>query len=187
MEQSQLLEYAAGVFDKLKIQYFVTGSIASIYFGEPRFTNDIDIVAEINLNHIQKLVHHFPENEYYVSEDAIKDAVKRKSQFNIIHPASGLKIDVIIPKRNAFDLNRFQRICRISPSPEFKVNFSSPEDVIISKLLFYKEGGSDKHVRDITGILTIMDTEIDKEHIDFWCRELDLSDIWGSVLQRLSE
>ncbi len=94
MEPYDLLKYMITAFEKLKIRYFITGSIASMFYGEPRFTNDIDVVADIREEHISGLLRLFPEKEFYLSDDSIRDAIKNQYQFNIIHPSSGLKIDV---------------------------------------------------------------------------------------------
>lgn len=88
----ELLEKIINVFETLHIQYLVTGSVASMAYGEPRLTNDIDIVAGVEEHHIAGLLNAFPSNEFYISEDMIRQAINRKSQFNIIHPASGLKV-----------------------------------------------------------------------------------------------
>src|SRR3989304_5258952 len=92
----ELLGHIVEILERLQIPYIVTGSIASMAYGEPRLTNDIDIVADVEEKHISGLLEAFPPNEFYISEDMIRDAIRRKSQFNIIHPASGLKIDIII-------------------------------------------------------------------------------------------
>ena len=92
----ELLEKVVKAFDRLRITYLVTGSVASMAYGEPRFTNDIDIVAGIGEEHIGGLVEAFPAEDFYISADMIRQAVRQPGQFNIIHPASGLKIDVII-------------------------------------------------------------------------------------------
>lgn len=116
MELHELLKYVTETLESLGIQYFVTDSIASIFYGEPRFTNDIDIVADIEEKHIPQLLKSFPEDQFYLSKDAISDAIKHRYQFNIIHPASGLKVDIIIRKRDdEFDNSRFKRSRRISP------------------------------------------------------------------------
>ncbi len=187
MEQYELLKYLVNAFEKLGIRYFVTGSIASIFYGEPRFTNDIDIVADINENHILELLKLFPKEEFYISEEAILDAINHKYQFNIIHPSSGLKIDVIICKNDAFDNSRFKRIKRISPIEDTQANFSSPEDVIIMKMRYYKEGESEKHLRDISSMLKISGDIIDKNYIENWVDKLGLKDIWNAILERLEK
>ncbi|MFV1950933.1 MAG: hypothetical protein ACC630_03080 [Nitrospinota bacterium] len=185
MELHELLKYLINAFEKIGIQYFVTGSIASIFYGEPRFTNDIDVVADIKESHISGLLKLFPEDAFYISEDAVRNAIRHKRQFNIIHPSSGLKIDVIIHKKNAFDNSRFERIERIYPIENTLANFSSPEDVIIMKMRYYKEGESEKHIRDITSILKISGDSIDRDYIENWAHRLDLLDIWKAILAKL--
>ena len=83
-------------FERLQIQYLVTGAIASVAYGEPRLTNDIDIVAAMQEKYISGLLEAFPSHDFYVSEEAMTDAIRHQGQFNIIHPSSGLKVDVII-------------------------------------------------------------------------------------------
>ncbi len=81
----ELLGNIVMILERLQIPYIVTGSIASMAYGEPRLTNDIDIVADVEEKHIAGLLEAFPPNEFYISEEMIRDAIRRKSQFNIIH------------------------------------------------------------------------------------------------------
>jgi hypothetical protein len=185
MEPFELLHKVVEIFERLEIPYLVTGSVASMAYGEPRFTNDIDIVAAIKEQHIVELVNSFPENEYFIDAEMIKDAIRGLGQFNIIHPASGLKVDVIIRKNTPFDDSRFNRIRRIYPSESFQASFASPEDVIIKKMEYYKEGGSEKHLRDITGILKISGDSIDLNYISYWSHQIGLEEIWEAVKKRL--
>ena len=136
----ELLERVVAIFERLGIPYFVTGSVAAMAYGEPRLTNDIDIVAEVVERHIPLLVAAFPAEDYYISAEMIREAVRQRSQFNIIHPASGLKVDVIIRHDTPFDRSRFQRVRRIHPAPSYEANFAAPEDVIIKKMEYYSEG-----------------------------------------------
>lgn len=92
------------------------------------------------------MLKHFPEGEFYLSGDAVRDAIKHKYQFNIIHPSSGLKVDIIIRKDDDFNVSRFKRVKRFSPIEETEANFAFPEDVIIMKMKYYKEGVSEKHL-----------------------------------------
>ena len=110
MDPYELLERIAGILERLQIPYLVTGSVAAMAFGEPRMTNDIDMVAAVEYGHIDDLLDAFPEEEFYISGDAIREAIRRQHQFNIIHPASGMKIDIILRKKNPFNDSRFQRI-----------------------------------------------------------------------------
>ena len=185
MELFELLQKAVNVFDHLKIPYLVTGSVAAMAYGEPRLTNDIDIVAAIDESHVERLMASFPADEFYISADMIREAIHRQGQFNIIHPASGIKIDVIIKQDTPFDNSRFSRVHRIHPAESYQAAFAAPEDVIIKKMEYYKAGGSEKHLRDIAGILKIGGESVDLDYITEWSKRLHLVDVWSAVQERL--
>ena len=187
MELYDLLARVIEAFDGPQIPYLVTGSIASMAYGEPRLTNDINIVAGILEANIPGLLSAFPKEEFYLSEEAVRDAVRRRDQFNIIHPASGLKVDVMIRKDTAFDRSRFSRAQTIRPVGTYPAIFASPEDVIIKKMEYYREGGSEKHLRDIASMLRIGAADIDKAYVDEWAARLGLIPIWDAIKQRLNE
>ncbi len=187
MGPHDLLRRVAETFERLQIPYLVTGSVASMAYGEPRLTNDIDIVANVQAEHVPGLLAAFPPGEFYISDEMIRDAIRRHGQFNIIHPASGLKVDVIIRQDTPFDRSRFSRARRISPGKTFEASFASAEDVIIKKMEFYRDGGSDKHLRDITGILRISGEDVDRSYISTWAERLGLVEIWEAVQRRLDE
>jgi len=183
----ELLAKVVAVFEQLEIQYLVTGSVAAMAYGEPRLTNDIDVVAGVQTIHISGLLESFPTDEYYLDEDMIREAINRFSQFNIIHPVSGLKVDVMIKKETPFDQSRFSRIKRIHPAADYAANFAAPEDIIIKKMEYYNEGGSEKHLRDITGMLEISGEIIDLSYIHDWAGRLGLLEIWQAILKRLEK
>jgi len=185
MDQNELLLFVVDCFEKLRIPYLVTGAIASIAYGEPRFTNDIDIVADMPPGHIQEFKSCFPENEFYLDVDSMKEAIKRRSQFNIIHPESGLKVDVIISKKDDFDQSRFARTKKLNITETASAHFASPEDVIIKKLQYFKKGHSDKHLRDITSMLKISSELIDRTYISFWSKKLSVSEIWEEMQKKI--
>ena len=185
MEQHELLVWIVQCFEKLKIPYLITGAIASIAYGEPRFTNDIDIVADLNLDQANALRSFFPEDEFYMDVDTVRKAIEDQHQFNIIHPSSGLKVDVIISKKDDFDRSRFRRIKRLNVSEKESANFAAPEDVIIKKLEYFKKGGSERHLRDIASMLKISADMIDRNYISSWAKKLGLTEIWESIQQKL--
>lgn len=187
MEQSDLLAFAARAIENVGLRYFVTGSTATIFYGEPRFTNDIDIVVDLTESKVAEFCRQFPKSEFYLSESAALDAVRRKTQFNIIHPASGLKIDVIVPAETPFNQSRFARIRRLHAQEALDVFFSSPEDAIIKKMEYYREGGSEKHLRDITGVLKTTKEQTDTQYIAQWAQRLGLEDIWDSIRESLAD
>ena len=87
MEQSDLLRFVVSVLERLSLRYFVTGSTVTIFYGEPRFTNDIDIVVDLPADAVAEFCRQFPEDEFYVSADAALAAVGRHAMFNVINPA----------------------------------------------------------------------------------------------------
>lgn len=187
MEQSELLQYVVGVLERLGLRYFVTGSVATIFFGEPRFTNDIDIVVDLPSGKIAELCAAFPSPDFYLSEETVFRAVWRRGQFNIIQPASGLKVDVMVPADSPFNRSRFSRAKRVRPGPDFDAAFSSAEDVILKKVEAYREGGSEKHLRDIAGVLKISGDSLDRGYITEWAAEMGTSEIWQEILKRSDE
>ena len=185
MEQHELLLFLVDRFEKLKIPYLVTGAIASIAYGEPRLTNDIDIVVDMSLTHIDAFKSYFPENEFYLDVDSMREAINRRSQFNIIHPESGLKVDVIITKKDDFDQSRFARIKKLNVSETKSADFASPEDVIIKKLEYFKQGHSEKHLRDIASMLKISSELIDRAYISNWAKKLTVNEIWEELQKKV--
>jgi hypothetical protein len=186
MEQSELLRIAVGALDELGLRYFVTGSVATIFYGEPRFTNDVDLVVDLPPTRVAEFCQKFPLPEFYVSQDAALQAAVHHGQFNIIHPESGLKIDVVVPEKNPFNQGRFLRAARVRPSADLEAMFASPEDVIIKKMQYYREGGSEKHLRDIAGILKISGDKVDKNYIARWATLFGVDTIWQAILEELA-
>lgn len=184
MEQSELLQYIVGTLERLGFRYFVTGSMATIFFGEPRFTNDIDIVVDLPASRIAELCAAFPSPEFYLSEETVRRAVSHRGQFNIIHPSSGLKADVMVPSDSPFNRSRFTRTRTVKPSPDFEAVFSSPEDVILKKMEAYLEGGSEKHLRDIAGVLKISGEHLDRSYIEDWADRMGTAEVWEEILKR---
>jgi len=184
MDQSELLGRTVSVLERLGLRYFVTGSMATIFFGEPRFTNDIDIVVDLPASRMQEFCAAFPSPDFYLSEETVRRAVSRRGQFNIIHPASGLKVDVMVPADSPFNRSRFLRAEKVRPSPDFDATFSSAEDVILKKMEAYREGGSEKHLRDIAGVLRISGASLDRDYIGDWADRMGTSEIWQEILKR---
>ncbi len=186
MEQAELLRYAIGVLEDQGLTYMVVGSFASIAYGEPRLTHDINIVVQIAGGQVEQLCAAFPDPEFYVSAPATRQAVIDRGQFNVIHPASGNKIDFIIARKDAWGRSQLARRMRKPILADMETNIAAPEDVIIGKLWYYQEGGSEKHLRDIAGMLQVSNTEIDRDYVSVWAKKLGLEIPWQAVLQRLA-
>jgi len=115
--------------------------------------------------------------------------VRRHFQFNIIHPASGLKVDVIVPPPTEFTASERSRVKRITSEGEYSVWFASPEDVLLNKLIYFQLGGgeSQKHVRDIGGMLKLLGDRLDRDYVIHWAGKLGVTEQWQLILDRLKE
>jgi len=173
VELSDLLGKVVGVLDRLGASYLVTGSMATITYGQPRFTHDIDIAVRLTPAQAEALARSFPNDEYYASEDAARAAATGGGQFNVIHPGSGLKIDFMVALDSEFNTSRFARGRRIEVVPG-----AAPEDVILRKLEYFREGGSDKHLTDIRAMLDILGDSIDQAYLEMWIDRLDVRREW---------
>ncbi len=187
LQPHELMQRVADFFESQGIAYRVVGSMASMAYGEPRFTNDVDMVAELPLEKVVALCATFSAPEYYLSERAARDAVSRRFQFNIIHPASGLKVDVIVPPDSEFARSERLRVKRITSAGEYSCWFASPEDVLLNKLIYFQLGGSEKHLRDIAGMVKLLADNLDRGYIAEWAGKLGVTDPWQSICNRLNE
>lgn len=187
MEQSDLLKFAARSLERLGIPYAVVGSFASGVWGESRFTQDVDILIELPSAQVRPLCAAFPDGEFYVSETAAKEASDRQTQFNVIHPSSGTKIDFMIAGPISWQRSQLERRKIVQMFPDQSVAVAAPEDVILGKLVYYHEGGSDKHLRDITGILTFSGKMVDRKYVSDNASRLGVADAWQAVLKRMGQ
>ena len=121
------MQRMADFFEAENIPYRVVGSMASMIYGEPRFTNDVDMVADIPMGKVSQFCNAFQSPEYYVYESAIREAIQKRFQFNLLHPQSGLKVDIIIPHNTDYALVAASRVLRKSSKGEYDSLFGSPE------------------------------------------------------------
>jgi len=167
MDQTILLKKVAKVLEGLDIPYIVTGGVAVTVWGRPRFTADIDIVIEISLSRSQDLLRSLMkvDKKIYISETAVNQAVLRKGEFNLIHP-DGLKVDFWILEDDAYDRSRIKRGVTKKVWGR-NITFISPEDLILSKLIWYKKGRSTRQLEDIESIVAIQ-KKLDWKYIKRW-------------------
>ena len=185
MEQVELLRTLVTTLDQLGLRYLLTGSLASSAFGEPRYTHDIDVVVALPGLAAPALCAAFAPPEFYCSAEAAQQAVRDRSQFNILHPASGLKVDVFVATESDFDRSRLARGVRLPAGPDFEATFASPEDVILKKLDYFRQGGSEKHLRDIVGILKVQSGSIDRGYLAGWITRFELQAEWALIEERI--
>jgi len=175
MLPTELLRLVGERLDRLGCLRFVTGSVASTVFGEPRFTNDVDIVVRMDERQAALFASSFVGDEWYVSAEAAVDAARRRRMFNVIHVPSGLKADIVVARGTAHDDARFSRVRRIQMPDGRSEPFASPEDVILKKLEFFREGGSSKHLRDIASMIAVQGADsLDWRYLDVWAERLGI-------------
>ena len=184
MDQAELLRYMVETLESLGIDYMVSGSQASIYYGEPRMTQDIDVIAEVTPAHLPALLERFASPQFYLSEEAARQAIIARGQFNVIHSPTGLKVYIVVRKDTPYHQLEFGRRQRHPILPGTDAYFARPEDVILNKLLYFQRGGSERHLRDVAGILRVSGAEIDTRYIDDWARRLGVDGLWQAVRER---
>jgi hypothetical protein len=184
-----LLRLTVESLGRLQIPYAVVGSFASGVWGEPRMTRDIDVVLRLDPQGIEKFCSIYSDDQFYLSRVAIEEAVSLHRPFNVIHLDSGNKVDFIVigdgvDNGGWNDLQLSRRI-EIELAEGITGYVAAPEDVILGKLIYFKDGGSDKHLRDIAGILKISDEMVDRDYITKHARQLQVLDIWQTILEEL--
>lgn len=150
------------VLERLDIPYMVVGGFAAIFYGEPRLTIDVDILVDMQWNHIRPFVDAFPIPDFYISEDGIRDSLQRRYPFNVIQPATGAKVDLVPLPRDPFTRAAFDRRQRLMYDTEgHSALFITAADIILAKLMAFRQTGSDKHWRDARGVLVTQWGQLD--------------------------
>ncbi len=181
MGAGDFLRRLTGILDRSGVPYMLSGSMASALHGDPRATQDIDLVVEIVPDALPGLLLALPASDYYVSADAARDAVRRRGQFNVIDMATGWQADLIVRKSRAFSRAEFERRHR-ADILGVTVYVASPEDVILSKLEWARRGGgSERQTRDVRGVVAARGVELDTEYIERWVGVLGVTELWQAV------
>jgi hypothetical protein len=171
------------VLDRLErngIAHMVVGSVASMVYGEPRMTHDMDLVVELQPRDALRLEAMFPLEDFYCPPiEALRAEIVQRGQFNLIHHDSGLKIDAMVRKDTPHARSEFARRRKMAFMPDAEAWFAAPEDVILKKLEFFRLGGSEKHLKDIRGMLA--ETALDDIYLSTWLDALSLRELWARV------
>jgi len=175
-----ILESFTDILQQLDIAYAVGGSLASSIYGKVRFTEDADITVEPFDNQADKLIA-LLSSDYYISKEAVYQALKQQGTFNVIHLDSAFKIDVFVRKDTAFEKRFMARRKSIRLSDSLKKEFAviSPEDIVLLKLQWYRDGGfsSERQWNDVLGILTVQAERLDFDYLKKWAAILEISEL----------
>lgn len=173
------------VLERLGVPYCVGGSIASSIYGIRRTTLDADIVADLKLEQVAAFAAGL-DDEFYRDPDMMRDAIARRATFNVIHYATGFKVDIFIPKNRAFDQQQLQRRVErhLDQAPDRPIYLSSPEDIVLAKLEWYRMGNeiSDRQWQDVQSVLRSQQEQLDLSYLHRWAAELGLSDLLQRAL-----
>ena len=188
MTPEKLLIKISKILQDLKIPYIVTGGFAVVIWGKPRFTADIDIVIKLTGKNIKLLAKHLLaiDKNVYADEESMHNALIHKSEFNFIHPDTGIKVDFFVRGDNPYDKLEMKRVVLRDIYGQ-KVFFISPEDLILSKLIWFKEGNSQKQREDIKSVLRNTKIKLDFEYIKKWARKQGTDKILEKILKEIKK
>lgn len=183
MHEAELLLCFLRPLTNAGFEYMVTGSVASIIYGQPRLTHDVDLVLELQADRVSEFASLFPEEEFYCPPvDSILSEVDRPAEghFNLIHQDSGFKADIYAKGEDALHQWAFERR-EIIELDDVNIWVAPPEYVIIRKLEYFREGGSDKHLQDIRSILATSGDVIDNASLQKLIEEMGLEKQWEQL------
>jgi hypothetical protein len=173
------------VLEKLGVQYVIGGSLASTLHGMVRTTQDSDIVADLERNHISFFVQTLLE-QFFIDDQMIAEAIDHRSSFNIIHRESMFKVDVFIPQQRLFDRMRLTRARReiLARDPDALALVSTAEDTLLAKLEWFRMGGevSERQWRDVLGVIGVQAEALDFEYLRRMAKELGVDDLLDRAL-----
>jgi len=173
LEQVELIRNIVEGLENLSLPYCFTGSIVSNFYGLPRLTHDLDIIVLMEIGDIDRICNEFSKN-YYIDREAVEEAVKNKSLFNVIHPQSSLKVDFWVRKEKPFDVELFNRRTRREIIEGIQAYIASPEDIIISKLVWARETDSERQLIDAKGVYEVQKESLDMGYLKTWAKKLHL-------------
>ena len=178
----------ASALESIGCAYFVGGSVASSLHGEPRATNDIDIVVSMS----PRLVGAFSEklgSDFEVDRDMLRDALVHGGCANIFYLPMVTKVDLFALGSAPYDIvefNRRQKVCVRPPGDDLFVK--TPEDTVLRKLLWYREGGevSSKQWRDVVEVLRVSSGQLDEAYLKSWSEHLGISELLSKAREEIA-
>lgn len=175
MPQQALLKRIVEALDGAGIPYMLTGSLASSLQGEPRASHDIDLVISITAGDVARVTAVLSAPEVYLDEDAVSDATRRRTMFNLIDSSSGDKADFWLLTDDPYDRERFSRRQRVA-ALGLELSVSAPEDTILMKLRWSAQGGgSEKQLNDALRVYELQAGSLDEAYLDEWAGQLEVT------------
>ena len=178
----------ARAFDHAGIRYFLGGSLASSCQGEPRATNAVDFVVAMSEPDVAPFAEALGE-DFLVDAPALRRAVRERRSRNLIHLPTFTKVDLVMQGAGAYGASEFERRERVEVRQGEALFLKRPEDSVLRKLLWYREGGgvSDRQWRDVIGVLRHSAALLDPGYLDHWARELALDGLLGKARREAAD
>jgi len=184
MPEADLISLFAVPLERAGLPYMITGAAAAILYGQPRTTNDLDVVIELKVTDLPRLRTAFPEKDYYLPPDeviAVELGRAQRGHLNALHHDSGFKADLYPMGSDSLHQWAFPNR-RPVPHGGTSVSFAPPEYVIVRKLEYFREGGSTKHLTDIRAMLDVSGDALDRAALGEWITRLGLQAEWNRAL-----
>lgn len=178
------LSQIARELDRAGIDFMVAGSFASTFHGDPRTTQDIDLVIDPDRQALDRFVGQLDPSVYYVSADAADEAWRRRGQFKVVLLDNGWKVDLILRKDRPFSREEFARR-QPAEIAGARVHVATAEDTIVAKLEWGAAGESERQLRDVRGILEVCGETLDLAYVERWVETLGLEDSWRRAREHL--
>lgn len=178
MSAAEVVRWICAALDAAGIEHMVVGSFASSIHGVPRSTMDLDLVIDPDPDSLGRFLAAIDLDRYYVDVDAARDALRRRGMFNVIDMATGWKVDLVICKHTPHaraELGR--RITSLVAGVAAPV--ASAEDVAIAKLAWARDGGSERQLADVAGIVAARGAQLDLDYLERWVTALELGPLWA--------
>ena len=185
MPEADLLALFVEPLDRLGLDYMVTGSVASMLYGEPRLTNDVDIVVDLRPGDVPAVRSAFAAADYYCppeEEILVETARSSRGHFNVLHLPTAQKADFYLAGEEWLHRWAFPRSQRLEVGTR-SIRLAPPEYVIVRKLVFYREGGSSKHLRDIRAVVAAQKDRLDLDAIRSLASREGVLDLWEQTIR----
>jgi len=165
----------ARALESIRVEYFLGGSMASSFHGQPRLTNDLDFVVLLRVSDIRPLAQALGP-DFEVDEEALADAVRRKSSWNIFHLPTVTRVDLFVVRDGEYDAEEFLRKRAYEVLPGRRLVLKSPEDSVLRKLLWFQAGGESntQQFRDVVEVLRVQRGLLSDAYLAAWARKLGI-------------
>jgi hypothetical protein len=173
MNERELLLDCLRRLNRSRVIYYLTGSMASNYWGIPRTTHDLDFVVQLPPPAATRIVQEF-SGDFYIDEEAVQAAQQPPYQFNAVDTRSALKVDFWLARAEPFDQEMLRRRVQVTLFGE-PAWIATAEDVILHKLVWHRISPSDRQLGDAAGVVAVQEDALDRNYLKRWAQELNLT------------